>query len=244
MSQSRKVIKDFSSIYLDGLALDTTALGALTLGGNEIGSGSGMTGSSFSNLYVAESITTGSLVIGIEGTAIELDYGGAIKCNKIVGSTGSSLGNLYIDEGVTAGSLTIGTVEGVAASISDGGIVTCFNITPSTFSPPVIRATQGTSISTGVNTYYNQFGSILTVSNSVPPQGSAQFSVTNTYVTADTSVISNIVRYTGTEGLPSVYVSNVANGLFTVSLVNNSVTDSLNGAVEIGFIALKPRPEP
>jgi hypothetical protein len=239
MSQSRKVIKDYSAIYLDGLRLDTTALGALTLGGNEVGGGGGVTGSSFANLYVANTITSGSMVVGIEGTAIELGSTGIITCNKIVGSTGSSFGNFYVDGDITAGSLTIGTVEGIAASISDGGVVTCINIAPLTFSPPIIRSTQGTSISTGVNTYYNQFGSILTVSSTLPTQGSAAFVVSNGYVTADTRVISNIVNYTGTQGLPSVYVSNAANGQFTVTLQNNSIVDPLDGAVEIGFIALK-----
>lgn len=39
MAQSRKTIKDFSAIYLDGLKLDTTILGNLTLGAKEFGEG-------------------------------------------------------------------------------------------------------------------------------------------------------------------------------------------------------------
>ena len=334
MSQSRKVIKDYSAIYLDGLLLDTTALGNLKLGANEVGSGSGtqgpvgtqgpigltgsdgpmgtmgpigltgaqgsigltgtmgpigltgaagtagaigtmgpigltgltgadgaigtmgpigltgltgaigtmgpigLTGSTLPNLYVSESITAGSLVIGIEGTAIALDYGGGITCNKIMGLTGSSLGNLFVNEGVTAGSLTIGTVEGIATSIDSNGSITCTNIIPGVFSPALTRATQGESITTGVTSSNNQFGSILTVSTTLATQGSAAFSVQNAFISPDTRVISNIVGYNGT-GLPSVYVSSAGMGQFTVTLQNNSTTDALNGTVEIGFMALR-----
>lgn len=237
MSQSRKVIKDYSAIYLDGLRLDTTTLGKLTLGNDEVGSGSGVTGSSFSNLYVSDSITAGGLIIGTEGTAIALDYGGEITCNKIVGSTGSSLGNLLVDQGVTAGSLTIGTVEGISASISDSGWVTCSNIIPGLFSPSLTKSTQGTSITTGIDGYYSQFGSVLTVSATLPTQGSASFSVQNSFVSTNAVIMSSIVNYNGT-GLPSVYVSNPIVGQFTVTLQNNSITDPLNGAVEIGFMIL------
>ena len=199
----------------------------------------GLTGTqgSFVNLYVSNSITTGSLIIGIEGTAAGISNSGNITCNKITGSTGSSLGNLMVNDGITAGSLTIGTVEGIAASISDSGLITCTNITPALFSPTLSRETQGTSITTGINGNYSQFGSILTVSSSLPTQGSTVFSVYNGFITANTRVISNIVNYNGT-GLPSVYVSNATLGIFTVTLQNNSISDPLNGTVEIGFIAL------
>ena len=237
MSQSRKVIKDYSAIYLDGLRLDTTALGALTLGGNEVGGGGGVTGSSFANLYVANTITSGSMVVGIEGTAIELGSTGIITCNKIVGSTGSSFGNFYVDGDITAGSLTIGTVEGIAASISDGGVVTCINIAPLRFSPPVVKSTQGTSISTGVNGFYGQFGSVLTVPATLSTQGSVSFTVQNPFVSTNAIILSSIVNYNGT-GLPSVYASNPTVGEFTVTLQNNSITDPLNSAVEIGFMIL------
>jgi len=51
--------------------------------------------------------------------------------NEIGGSgvTGSSFSNLYVDNGVTAGSLTIGTIEGIAASISENGEISCNKIT-------------------------------------------------------------------------------------------------------------------
>lgn len=237
MSQSRKVIKDYSAIYLDGLRLDTTALGALTLGGNEVGGG-GVTGSSFANLYVANTITSGSMVVGIEGTAIELGSTGIITCNKIVGSTGSSFGNLYVDGDITAGSLSIGTVEGVSASISENGWVTCSNIIPGLFSPSITKSTQGTSITTGINGFYSQFGSLLTVPATLATQGSVSFTVQNSFVTTNAVILSSIVNYSGT-GLPSVYASNPTVGGFTVTLQNNSITDPLNGAVEIGFMILR-----
>ena len=78
----------------------------------------------------------------------------------------------------------------------------------------------------------------MTVSSSLPTQGSSIFPVYNTFVNTNTRVISNIVNYNGT-GLPSVYVSNATEGQFSVTLQNNSITDPLNGPVEIGFMALK-----
>jgi hypothetical protein len=157
-----------------------------------------------------------------------------------IGLTGTqgSFVNLYVSNSITTGSLTIGTVEGISASISDSGLIKCNNITPGAFSPILSRETQVTSITTDINSgNYSQFGSILTVSSSLPTQGSTVFSVYNGFITANTRVISNIVNYNGT-GLPSVYVSNATLGIFTVTLQNNSISDPLNGTVEIGFIAL------
>jgi len=353
MSQSRKTIKDYSALYLDGLRLDTNSSGNLTLGGQEMGIGggtgtmgpigltgltgpegtmgpigltgltgltgpegtmgpigltgltgltgpegtmgpigltgpegtmgpSGLTGSSFATLYVDGVTTTGSLVVGtVEGIAASISDSGVITCNRITASTGSSFGNLLVDgitttgslvvgttEGISAsidngvitcnmitastgssfgnllvdgitttGSLAVGTIEGISASISESGIVTCTNIIPGLFSPTLSFATQGTSITSGIIGDYGQFGSILTVSTTLATQASASFSIENAFITPNTRVISNIVNYNGT-GLPSVYVSGATSGLFTMTLQNSSISDELNGAIEIGFIAL------
>ena len=203
----------------------------------------GLTGSSFANLYVTQGVTTGGLVVGLEGSVINLASTGDITCNKITGLTGSSFGNLYVSQGVTAGSLSIAG-EGISASIDNNGLIRCSDIIPVLFSPALTRATQETSIITGVNTYNNQFGSILTVSSDLATQGSAAFVVQNGLVNENTRVISNIVNYTGTQGLPSVYVSNPTTGQFNLNLQNSSIIDPLNGAIEIGFMALMYNPNP
>ena len=199
MSQSRFGIKEFSAILLDGIILDTTELGNLKLGNSEVGSGSGTMGP--------------------------------------IGLTGSSFSNLYVSDSLTAGSLSIGTVEGITASISDAGLFTCTNIIPGLFSPTLTRATQGDLITTLISGEYSQFGSILTVPATLATQASVAFSVSNAFINTNTRVISNIVNYNGS-GLPSVYVSSATGGQFSVTLQNNSISDPLNGTVEIGFIAL------
>ena len=186
----------------------------------------GLTGSSFANLYVTEGITTGGLVVGLEGSVINLSSTGEISCS-----------HLNVSVGATFGSLSIAS-EGVSASIDNNGLIRCSDIIPNAFSPLLTRATQETSIITGVNTYNNQFGSVLTVSSDLATQGSTAFVVQNSFVNENTRVISNIVNYTGTQGLPSVYVSNPTSGQFNLTLQNSSITDPLNGAVEIGFMAL------
>lgn len=258
MSQSRKAIRDYSAIYLDGLRLDTNSAGNLTLAGQEIGTGGG--GSvgdhlalqtatvgnlivpvnegnpsyindsglaSFTELYVNNFATFGNLAVGnIEGVVASINDNGL-----------ASFRELYVDNSATLGSLTIGTVEGTVATISDTGIITCSHITPGVFAPQLALATQGTSITTGVTGNYSQFGSVLTVSTNLPTQGSASFSITNAFINSNSKIISNIVNYIGT-GLPSVYVSSASTGIFNMTLQNNSISDPLNGTVEIGYMAL------
>ena len=293
MSQSRKVIKDYSAIYLDGLLLDTTALGKLTLGQSEVGgSGSGtmgpigltgtmgpigLTGTQgpigltgtmgpigLTGTQGPIGLTgtmgpiglTGTMgPIGLTGTQGPIGLTGTMGPIGLTGAdgtmgpigltgtmgpsgvTGSSFANLFVEGATTSGSLTIGTIEGIAASISDTGVITCSQIIPGLFVPQLSRATQGTSITTDIAGNYSQFGSIVTVSTNLATQASAAFSVQNAFINPNTRVISNIINYNGT-GLPSVYVSSATTGVFTMTLQNNSISDPLNGTVEIGYIAL------
>jgi hypothetical protein len=224
MAQSRKSIKDYGAFYLDGLRLDTNSAGNLTLGGQEIGTGGG---GDVGDHLALQTATVGNLIVPVnEGNP------------SYINDTGlASFRTLYVDNSATFGSLAVGTVEGIAATISDTGIITCSHITPGVFAPQLALATQGTSITTDVTGNYSQFGSVLTVSTNLATQGSASFSIMNAFINSNSKIISNIVNYVGT-GLPSVYVSSASTGIFNMTLQNNSISDPLNGTVEIGYMAL------
>lgn len=223
MAQSRKAIKDYSAVYLDGLRLDTNSAGNLTLGGQEIGGGGGNIGEHLS----VQTATVGNLTVPvIEGASSFINDNGL-----------ASFTNLYVDNTATIGSLAIGTVEGTSASIDQGGRINCNSLTFTTMFPSMSSGTQDTSITTPISSS-NQFGSVLTVSTNLAAQSSVSIPVNNAYVYQNMSkIITNIVSYNGT-GMPSVYVSNVVSSEFTIKLQNNSTTEPLNGQVEIGYIIL------
>jgi hypothetical protein len=235
MSQSRKTIKEFSAIYLDGLRLDTNSSGNLTLAGNEIGTGGGSVG----DHLAVQTATIGNLTIPvIEGAPSYINDNGLASFQNLNVNDIASFQNLNVNGIATIGSLAIGTVEGTIASIDESGVLDCTRINFALLDPKyIVLSTQGTSITTPVENLNSQFGSVLTVSSNLATQGSVSFDVSNVFVYEESKIICNIVKYNGT-GLPSVYVSNVTSGAFTVTLQNNSITQSLNSSVEIGFICL------
>lgn len=224
MAQSRKAIKDYSAVFLDGLRLDTNSAGNLTLGGVEIGGGGGNVGD---HLEV-QTATIGNLVVPIDTEGND----------SYINSSGlASFTHLYSGYSSTVGSLTVGTVEGTVASINENGNLNCSSITFNSFLPNLYYGTQGSSITTPI-TSSNQFGSVLTVSSNLATQGSVSIPVTNPYVyTGLSKIITNIVSYNGT-GMPSVYVSDVQSSQFTLKLQNHSLTEPLNGRVEVGYMIL------
>jgi hypothetical protein len=97
--------------------------------------------------------------------------------------------------------------------------------------------TQGTSITTGV-TLNSQCGSIRTVSAATGAQSVQSFTVTNSNITIDSVILANIVGYTGSTGLPHVYIDDITSGSFKTVIQNCSTSASLNGALNIGYISL------
>lgn len=98
--------------------------------------------------------------------------------------------------------------------------------------------TQITSITTGV-TINGASGSIVTVSATTAALGASEFTVTNSFVTADSNVFVQIKNYTGTyttNGLPSVNVQTVAAGSFNVVITNAHNANALNGVLTLEFI--------
>jgi len=95
--------------------------------------------------------------------------------------------------------------------------------------------TQLTSISTGVALEYPA-GEIATVSLTTAASTTAgTFTVTDSYVKADSLVLANIVDYTGTTGFPAILIDDVVAGSFKVTVRNLDTAAALNGVVTIGF---------
>lgn len=100
-----------------------------------------------------------------------------------------------------------------------------------------LAVTQITSITSGV-TLDSQCGSIRTVSAGTGAQSVQSFTVTNSKITVDSIVLANIIGYTGSTGLPHVYVDDITSGSFKTIIQNCSTSASLNGALSIGYTSL------
>lgn len=110
------------------------------------------------------------------------------------------------------------------------------NLTQINF-PSKTSVTQLTSLATAV-TNNAPCGFINTVSTTLATQGSSSFTCSNSMVNTSKMVLANIQGYTGTNGSPSVYVRNIGNGMFTLTVQNRDLTDPLNGVVKIGYIVI------
>jgi hypothetical protein len=98
--------------------------------------------------------------------------------------------------------------------------------------------TQATSLSTSVATT-TPAGEITPFSALTTGIGLAEagFTVTNSYVTADSVILANITDYSGTigsAGLPQVIVDDVVAGSFRLIIVNGGA-NALNGTLKIGY---------
>lgn len=100
--------------------------------------------------------------------------------------------------------------------------------------------TQLTNITTAC-TSNSIAGIITTVSSTLATGGAmASFAVNNSFVTANSSVLSAVVGYSGTSGSPACSVSGISAGSFDVNLVNVSsqASSPLNGTVSVGYLVL------
>ena len=97
--------------------------------------------------------------------------------------------------------------------------------------------TQLTNIGTGVN-LTSQAGVIVTRSATAGVQSTQSFTATNTNVKTDSIILTNIIGYDGSTGLPQVYVDDIISGSFKVTIQNNSTSESLNGVLKIGYLTL------
>jgi hypothetical protein len=82
---------------------------------------------------------------------------------------------------------------------------------------------------------------VLTFTTTLAAGSSATATVFNIYVFSSSTVLVNLVEYTGTpftDGLPRIWVSNVSNGQFTLVLINEHATNALNGTIKVGFLVV------
>ena len=97
--------------------------------------------------------------------------------------------------------------------------------------------TKATAITSGV-TLNSPAGVITTVSSTLATNGSASFSVGNSFVKADSLVLGNIVNYSGSQGSPFARIQGVTNGSFSVAIRNVDDVNALNGAIKFGYSIL------
>lgn len=100
--------------------------------------------------------------------------------------------------------------------------------------------TQATSITTGV-TLNRRAGTIVTQSASAAADAAHTFTVTNSTVTAASSILVSITNYAGTigtNGNPQIIVDNKTAGTFDVIITNGHGTNALSGALHISFWVL------
>lgn len=100
--------------------------------------------------------------------------------------------------------------------------------------------TQATSITTGV-TLNSPSGTITTVAlTTAANTAEAPFTVTNSYVKADSVIVANVIAYGGStviNDLPMIYIDKVVAGSFKV-IVGNGGAGTLDGTVTIAFAIL------
>lgn len=101
---------------------------------------------------------------------------------------------------------------------------------------PVVTATQGTNISTGV-TCSGKHGQITTQAMDAAAAAENAFTVTNTAVQASSLVFAQITS-TASAGTPLAYVSSVAAGSFVITITNLHDTNALDAAAVISFVVL------
>jgi hypothetical protein len=97
--------------------------------------------------------------------------------------------------------------------------------------------TQITSLTTGV-TINATTGVITTVSATTAAVSKSTFTVTNSGVSAGSTVIAGVQNYAGTyatNGIPVVTVNNVVDGAFDINVVNVHASNALSGILKIGF---------
>jgi hypothetical protein len=106
---------------------------------------------------------------------------------------------------------------------------------------PSTATTQATSNTTAVTLNGNcgkiaMFGNLTTAADAI----SAAFAVTNSFVGTASTVIAQVVAYTGTivtNGVPVAVVSGIGSGTFNVQILNVG-TAALAGTVTINFIVM------
>lgn len=99
------------------------------------------------------------------------------------------------------------------------------------------NVSQATSITTAVNVT-TQAGTITTQGVSTAANSITQFTVNHPDVTANSLILANIMNYSGSTGLPSVYIDDNTTGSFVVKIQNQHDANPLGGALKISYLIL------
>ena len=105
--------------------------------------------------------------------------------------------------------------------------------------PKVIKGTVTQLVDPSTAVVLNAAAGIVTMfTSTLAANTSSSFTVTNSYVGADSLLIVCVQDYSGTTGLPSVIVDNISNaGTFVITLHNDG-NAALNGIVKVGFMVI------
>lgn len=157
--------------------------------------------------------------------------------NISIGSDASTQ-NISVGTDNTARTITLGNTTG-----GTGVVVRCgtSGLTVSgtgAISLPKSAVTQQTSITTAVT--INAPTGVITTQAASAGAGTAQsFTVNNSLVTSNSTVLVTITNYSGTlftNGVPIVQVRSVANGSFVIAIANVHASNALNSALKIAFL--------
>ena len=97
------------------------------------------------------------------------------------------------------------------------------------------NVTQLVTISTGV-TSNTSAGIVTTITATTAANLISTFTVTNSSCFTTSIIFVDIQDYSGTTGLPSVYVDDILDGSFKINLCNNHASAIFNGIFKIGFL--------
>ena len=104
--------------------------------------------------------------------------------------------------------------------------------------PKVIKDTVTQLVDPSTAVVLNAAAGIVTMfTSTLAANGFQAFTVTNSYVGAGTIVLTSVQDYSGTTGLPSVIVDNIAEGTFQIVLQNGG-SAALNGIVKVSFLVV------
>jgi len=104
--------------------------------------------------------------------------------------------------------------------------------------PKVIKDTVTQLVDPSTAVVLNAAAGIVTMfTSTLAASGFQAFTVTNSYVGAGTIVLASVQDYSGTTGLPSVIVDNIAEGTFQIVLQNGGAA-ALNGIVKVSFLVV------
>ena len=224
MSQSRKTIKDYSAIYLDGLLLDTTALGNLKLGNNEVGSGSGTQGPiGLTGTQGPIGLTGTQGPIGLTGTQGPIGLTGTQGLIGLTGTMGpigpeGTMGSI----GLTGTMGPIG-LTGTQGSIGLTGTMGPIGLT-GTMGP---IGPEGTIGSIGLTGTMGPIG----LTGTMGPSGVTGSSFANLYVSESITTSSLIVRNEGPGASISesgvITCTDIVPGLFSPELTRTTQATSI-----------------